>query len=75
MDALIGGVGVASPVLAAALAFVPLLALGLYRAGARLEDRWTGALAVMFGMRLVAPGSRRLAGRALAAVVLGAAPS
>jgi 4-amino-4-deoxy-L-arabinose transferase-like glycosyltransferase len=47
---LIAGQNVAPAVLAAAVVFVPLLVLGLYRAGTLIGDRWTGALAVIFAI-------------------------
>jgi 4-amino-4-deoxy-L-arabinose transferase-like glycosyltransferase len=45
---LIAGRNVAPPILAVALVFAPLLALGLYRAGSTLGNQWTGLLAVIF---------------------------
>jgi 4-amino-4-deoxy-L-arabinose transferase-like glycosyltransferase len=55
LDHLVGGVAtviagrnVAPPILAVAIVFAPLLALGLYRAGSALGNPWTGLLAVVF---------------------------
>jgi 4-amino-4-deoxy-L-arabinose transferase-like glycosyltransferase len=45
---LIAGRNVAPPILAVALVFGPLLVLGVYRAGALLGNRWSGALAAVF---------------------------
>jgi 4-amino-4-deoxy-L-arabinose transferase-like glycosyltransferase len=46
--ALIGGVGVAAPVLGLNIVFVPLLALGCYQTGRLLFGRLAGMLAVVF---------------------------
>ena len=48
LGALVGGVEVASTVLAAAFVFLPLLGLGMYRAGRIVGGPWTGALAMVF---------------------------
>jgi len=45
---LIAGRNVAPPILAVALVFAPLMVLAVYRAGAVLGNRWTGALAAVF---------------------------
>ena len=46
----IGGVAVASPILATAIVFGPLLVTGLYRAGLLVGSRTTALLAVAFGL-------------------------
>ena len=48
LGALVGGVEVASTILAAAFVFLPLLGLGMYRAGRIVGGPWTGALAMVF---------------------------
>ncbi len=45
---LIAGKNVGPPILGVAILCAPLLALGLYRAGSLLGNRWTGLLAVLF---------------------------
>ena len=46
----IAGRNVAPPIVAVAVVFAPLLALGLYRAGSMLGNSWTGLLAVVFAL-------------------------
>jgi hypothetical protein len=46
----IGGMGVASPIVAQNLVFLPLLALGCYHAGRLAFDARTGLLAVVFAL-------------------------
>ncbi|HUN79558.1 MAG TPA: glycosyltransferase family 39 protein [Solirubrobacteraceae bacterium] len=48
--ALVGGVGVAPPIVGENLVFVPLLALGCYRTGRLLFDSRAGLLAVVFAL-------------------------